>query len=99
MLMRKIVIAINEDNHMDNLQQLATSAPDLEAEREKAADRYGGSFITKSGFKAGWDAAMRVVGLALQTPGGDGCYCAHHPDNPAHTKDCYDLTKALAERF
>jgi hypothetical protein len=24
--MRKVVIAINEDNHMDNLQQLATNA-------------------------------------------------------------------------
>jgi hypothetical protein len=74
------------------------SDSDLASERELAADRYGGSFITKSGFKAGWDAAIRNVGLLMQTPGGDGCYCTHHPDDPAHTKDCYDLAKALTDR-
>lgn len=23
------------------------------------------------------------------TPGGDGCYCTHHPDDPAHGRECY----------
>lgn len=31
----------------------------------------------------------------LQTPGGDGCFCAHHPDDPAHTATCYDLIDYL----
>lgn len=24
------------------------------------------------------------------TAGGDGCYCTHHPDDPAHTAECYE---------
>lgn len=48
-----------------------------------------------SAFFAGWDKAIEEVGLMLQTPGGDGCYCAHHPDDPAHTPDCYDLIDYL----
>jgi len=32
----------------------------------------------------------RLSGLVEEpTPGGDGCYCAHHPDDPAHTRTCY----------
>lgn len=26
---------------------------------------------------------------AEPTPGGDGCYCTHHPDDPAHGDWCY----------
>lgn len=30
------------------------------------------------------------TGLApTPTPGGDGCYCTHHPDDPAHGDHCY----------
>lgn len=46
-------------------------------------------------FLAGWNTAIHQVRLLAQTSGGDGCFCAHHPDDPAHTKDCYDLVKAL----
>lgn len=46
-------------------------------------------------FLAGWNAAVHNIGLLMQAHGGDGCYCVHHPDDPAHTKDCYDLIKAL----
>lgn len=46
-------------------------------------------------FLAGWNTAIHQIRLLAQTPGGDGCFCAHHPDDPAHMKDCYDLTKAL----
>lgn len=28
--------------------------------------------------------------LAFPTPGGDGCFCAHHPDDPAHGAWCYE---------
>lgn len=48
-----------------------------------------------SAFLAGWDAGVEEIGLMLQTPGGDGCYCTHHPDDPAHTQDCYDLIEYL----
>lgn len=27
---------------------------------------------------------------------GDGHYCTHRPDDPAHTKDCYDYDKYFA---
>jgi hypothetical protein len=54
--------------------------------------------LSREGFIAGWDAAMRQVALLVATPGGDGCYCAHHPDDPAHGDDCYDLMKALTGR-
>ena len=65
-------------------------------QRNVAADYYSkGQFTRRVAFQAGWDSAMQTIGLVLQTPGGDGCYCAHHPDDPAHTKDCYDLMKAL----
>lgn len=71
--------------------------------REVAADRYDKDWplrttmgnLSREGFRAGWDAALGWVGRLIQTPGGDGCYCTHHPDDPAHTKDCYDLVKAL----
>ena len=46
-------------------------------------------------FLAGWNAALSFVGSLMETPGADGCFCAHHPDDPAHTKDCYDLIQAL----
>lgn len=46
-------------------------------------------------FFAGWDKAIKEVGLILQTPGGDGCFCTHHPDDPAHTKDCHDVIEFL----
>lgn len=49
-------------------------------------------------FEAGWDSALSYIRLLMQTPGGDGCFCAHHPDDPAHTKDCYDLIKTLTGR-
>jgi hypothetical protein len=64
--------------------------------REGAASKSGYVETCRTAFMHGWDAAMREVGLLLQTPSGDGCYCAHHPDDPAHGKDCYDLFKALA---
>jgi hypothetical protein len=51
--------------------------------------------LSREGFLAGWDAAMLQVGMFLQTPGADGCYCVHHPDDPAHGNDCYDLEKVL----
>ena len=70
--------------------------------REVAADRAGYTAESMSSwrlaFMKGWEACWREVGLMVQTPGGDGCYCAHHPDDPAHTKDCYDLFKALMGR-
>lgn len=28
----------------------------------------------------------------ITTPGGDGCYCTHHPDDPAHGHHCYKPT-------
>lgn len=46
-------------------------------------------------FLTGWNAAIHQVKLLAQTTGGDGCFCSHHPNDPAHTKDCYDLVKAL----
>lgn len=46
-------------------------------------------------FFAGWDEAIKEIGLILQTPGGDGCFCAHHPDDPAHVATCYDLIEHL----
>lgn len=49
----------------------------------------------QSAFFAGWDKAIEEVGLMLQTPGGDGCFCAHHPDDPAHTQDCYNIVEYL----
>ena len=49
-------------------------------------------------FLAGWNMAIHQVRLLAQTSGGDGCFCSHHPDDPAHTRDCYDLVKALTER-
>jgi hypothetical protein len=74
--------------------------------RKAAADQYDQAWplratmgnLASEGFLAGWDAAMNQVALLMQTPGGDGCYCAHHPDDPAHGGDCYDLFKALADR-
>jgi hypothetical protein len=50
--------------------------------RERAAD--------KSGY-------IETCRTAFKTPSGDGCYCTHHPDDPAHGKDCYDLFKALSK--
>jgi hypothetical protein len=75
----------------------------LAAARKAAADQYDQAWPmrttygnqSREGFLAGWNAAMFQVGTLVQTPGGDGCYCAHHPDDPAHTGDCYDLFKAL----
>jgi hypothetical protein len=74
--------------------------------RKAAADQYDQAWpmrtamgnLAREGFMAGWDAAMLQVSMFLQTPGADGCYCTHHPDDPAHTKDCYDLAKALIDR-
>ena len=69
--------------------------PDQLHARETAADHSGYVEHARAAFRAGWDAAFFHVSQLLQTPGGDGCFCAHHPDDPAHTKDCYDLVKAL----
>jgi hypothetical protein len=63
--------------------------------RERAADHSGWVETCRTAFIHGWDAAMREVAVLVQTRGGDGCYCAHHPDDPAHGRDCYDLFKAL----
>lgn len=71
--------------------------------RKAAADQYDQAWplrttmgnAPREGFLAGWDAAMGQVALLLQTPGGDGCYCVHHPDDPAHGNACYDLLTAL----
>lgn len=49
-------------------------------------------------FSDGWNAALSFVGSLLETRGGDGCFCAHHPDDPAHTEECYDLMVVLFER-
>lgn len=49
----------------------------------------------RDAFFAGWDKAVEEIGLMLQTPGGDGCFCAHHPDDPAHTAVCYSLIEYL----
>ena len=70
----------------------------LDLVREDATNRSGYVEHAKAAFRSGWDAAIRHVEYLAQTPGGDGCYCAHHPDDPAHTKDCYDLIKALTGR-
>jgi hypothetical protein len=74
--------------------------------RKAAADQYDQAWpmrttignLAREGFMAGWDAAMLQVGMFLQTLGADGRYCTHHPDDPSHTKDCYDLAKALMDR-
>jgi hypothetical protein len=63
--------------------------------REQAADKSNYTETCRTAFIHGWDAAMREVAVLVQTRGGDGCYCAHHPDDPAHGRDCYDLFKAL----
>jgi hypothetical protein len=63
--------------------------------RAGAVDKSGYVETCRTAFIHGWDAAMREVVLLVQTPGGDGCYCAHHPDDPAHGGDCCDLFKAL----
>ena len=80
----------------------ATSETDTQQLANQALDKAYNAFLQQShvdpmteAFHDGWHAALRFVGLLAQTPGGDGCYCAHHPDDPAHTKDCYDLIKAL----
>lgn len=78
----------------------------LAAARKAAADQYDQAWpmrastgsLAREGFEAGWDAAMRQVASLMATPGGDGCYCTHHPDDPAHTSDCYGLFKALTGR-
>lgn len=49
-------------------------------------------------FSDGWNAALSFAGSLLETRGGDGCFCVHHPDDPAHTEECYDLLAALFER-
>lgn len=67
---------------------------ELQQARDIAADRSGYVEHARAAFRAGWDAAITQIGLLVQTPGGDGCYCSHHPDDPAHTRDCYDLVKA-----
>lgn len=30
-----------------------------------------------------------LIAARTHTPGGDGCYCTHHPDDPAHGAACY----------
>ncbi len=50
------------------------------------------------GFSGGWNAALTFVGSLMETPGADGRFCAHHPDDPAHTAECYDLLALLFER-
>lgn len=49
-------------------------------------------------FSDGWNAALGFVGSLLETPGGDGCFCVHHPDDPAHTAECYNVLTVLFER-
>lgn len=71
------------------------NSKELQETRDIAASKHGGSFHYRAAFCAGWDEAIRHLSLLLQTSGGDGCYCAHHPDDPAHTKDCYDFIPAL----
>lgn len=61
--------------------------------RQGKADRYVGG--ERAAFFSGWDKAIEEVGLMLQTPGGDGCFCVHHPDDPAHGEDCYDVIQYL----
>jgi hypothetical protein len=68
---------------------------EIQVAREIAADHSGYVEHARSVFRSGWDAAIQYIESLTQTPGGDGCYCVHHPDDPAHTKDCYDLVKAL----
>lgn len=69
--------------------------------RQAAADRYteSSSPVTawndRTAFFAGWNKAVEEIGLMLQTPGADGRFCVHHDDDPAHTKDCYDLISYL----
>lgn len=70
--------------------------------RQAASLDYVGSSVysppigcEQSAFLAGWDAAVEEIGLMLQTPGGDGCFCTHHPDDPAHTRDCYSIVDYL----
>jgi hypothetical protein len=50
-------------------------------------------------FTDGWNAALSFVGSLMETPGGDGCFCAHHPDDPAHTEECYSVLTVLFERM
>lgn len=86
---------------MDAKQIEQFSDQDFLQQREISADYYAAGHSLTSprfAFKAGWDSAIQKVAALLQTPGSDGCYCAHHPDDPAHTKDCYDLVKALTGR-
>jgi hypothetical protein len=76
-------------------KQAVITDNDLQQARDTAAEQSGYVEHARAAFRSGWNEAMRHVGLLMQTPGGDGCYCAHHPDDPAHTRDCYDLAQAL----
>lgn len=81
---------------------VATARASYDERRALVRDRVMQQFVQQShydpmgdAFEAGWNAALEFVAPWLQTPGADGCYCNHHPDDPAHTKDCYDITKVL----
>lgn len=38
---------------------------------------------------AGCHVGIKVTPLPQPTSGGDGCFCTHHPDDPAHGPACY----------
>jgi hypothetical protein len=67
--------------------------------RKTAADQYDQAWplrtsmgdLAREGFLAGWDAAMNQVALLVVMV----ATAPHHPDDPAHSRDCYDLFKAL----
>lgn len=53
------------------------------------------SFHSEPGYEveapAAWNRRAPLT-EAHPTPGGDGCYCTHHPDDPSHGPGCYDAT-------
>lgn len=36
-----------------------------------------------------WCGEFKAILEQQPTIGGDGCYCTHHPDDPAHGSGCY----------
>lgn len=49
---------------------------------------YGNRQVLQYGAGFLYDANSPLIGVNA-TPGGDGCYCTHHPDDPAHGSECY----------
>lgn len=86
---------------LGNTDQSTTLLGQYLLRRQAQADKYVRSLgvvsvgVERNAFFAGWDKAIEQVGLMMQTVGGDGRYCVHHDDDPAHTANCYDLIEYI----